>query len=404
MAPYLLFGFFVAGVLSILINQDTVQRHLGGRGILPVVKAAVFGVPLPLCSCGVIPVGASLRKYGASRGATTSFLLSTPQTGVDSIFVTYSLLGLTFAIFRPIFAFVTGLVGGAFVELFDKKDEANGQANDSCQIECCEEGKAKGKLHQIFHYGFGILPQDLAQALLVGIAIAAGLWIIVPDDLFAGVLGGGILAMIVMMAVGIPIYVCATASVPIAAALIAKGVSPGAALVFLMTGPATNAATISTIWKVLGKRTAIIYLTSLAVCALVGGLILDYVFQIQGINPIHHIHIALPSVLENLSAILLLAVLFYAIYRQHRGIKLKSIAKTGASEKDKMETAILTVKGMTCNHCVMNVHKALTNVEGVNSVEVELKNGKAVVTGVDFKAESLKKAVEDLGYKVMAVG
>jgi len=313
MSPYLLFGFFVAGILSVLVSQRLVERHLGGRGIWPLVKASLFGVPLPLCSCGVIPVSMSLHKHGASKGSTVSFLLSTPQTGVDSIFVTLSLLGPLFAIFRPLAAFVTGIVGGTFVDAFERKRGDDSKGPPKCTDECCDTAATHGKITRGLKYGFVTLPRDIGKALMVGLIIAAVISALVPDGYFAGKLGPGILQMVVMMVLGIPVYVCATASVPVAAVLISTGLSPGAALVFLMTGPATNAASFITIWKVMGKVTAITYLATVAGCALLGGILLDYIaagfdFEI-GTRP----HWMLPPIVKYISAIALLAVLAFAI-------------------------------------------------------------------------------------------
>ena len=322
MSPYLLFGFFMAGVLSVLVSQRLVEKHLGGRGIWPLLKASLFGIPLPLCSCGVIPVSMSLHKHGASKGATISFLLSTPQTGVDSIFVTYSLLGPVFAIFRPLVALVTGLVGGILVDLFDRSaDESRGtsdegrQTKDDRRFVPLPSSFVHRKLIRGLKYGFVTLPRDIGKAMLVGLVIAAFISAVVPDDFFAEkLLGTGIFAMVVMMLLGIPVYVCATASVPIAAALILKGLTPGAALVFLMTGPATNAAGFTTIWKVLGRRTAIAYLFTVVVCALGAGLLLDMIFPALGSSVQTHIHQMGPSVLGHISAVALLAVLVIAIF------------------------------------------------------------------------------------------
>jgi hypothetical protein len=315
MSPYLLFGFLVAGILSVLASQSLVERHLGGRGIWPLLKASLFGVPLPLCSCSVIPVSMSLRKHGASKGSTISFLLSTPQTGADSIFVTLSLLGPVFAIFRPVVAFVTGIFGGALVDLFSQS--ANNPTPPECHDECCS-GEDKSRAVRALKYGFVTLPRDIGKAMLIGLVIAAIISALVPDGFFAEKLGTGILPMVVMMFLGIPVYVCATASVPVAAALILKGITPGAALVFLMTGPATNAASFVTIWKTLGPRTAITYILTVAGCAILSGIFLDYMafgfdFQIAT-RP----GWMLPPAIKYASAVVLLAVLAFAIFSEKR--------------------------------------------------------------------------------------
>jgi uncharacterized membrane protein YraQ (UPF0718 family) len=360
MSPYLLFGFLVAGLLSVFVSQKMVERHLGGRGFLPVLKATIFGIPLPLCSCGVIPVAMSLHKHGASKGSTISFLLSTPQTGVDSILVTYSLLGPVFAVFRPLAALVTGLVGGILVNLFGqepgdgRRTTENGglrmadggqrtengaalnpqsaimsppaltggrnpQSEAASEHCCCHHAVSPGrKLLNGLKYGFVSLPRDIGKPLLLGLVVAALISTVVPDDFFAARLGRGLPAMLVMMLIGIPMYVCASASVPVAAALILKGLSPGAALVFLITGPGSNAAGLATIWKTLGRRTAILYLLTVAGCALASGVVLDAIIQSIDIGVASHMHHMGPSIVQHLSAVVLSAVLGYAFLTGRR--------------------------------------------------------------------------------------
>ncbi|OHB67275.1 MAG: hypothetical protein A2Y77_07615 [Planctomycetes bacterium RBG_13_62_9] len=328
MSPYLLFGFLVAGLLSVFVSQRMVERHLGGQGIGPLLKASLFGIPLPLCSCGVIPVSMSLHKHGASKGATISFLLSTPQTGVDSIFVTYSLLGPVLAIFRPLIALVTGLVGGILVNVFGQSlqygirhppSEDVPPAEEKCAGQCCHAVKPGRKLLDGLRYGFLTLPRDIGKPLLVGLVVAALISAFVPDDFFAEHIGTGLPSMLLMMVVGIPIYVCASASVPVAAAMILKGLSPGAAFVFLMTGPATNAAGLATIWNTLGRRTAILYLVTVAVCALAGGLLLDAIIPHMELAAATHLHDMGPSLFQHLCAVTLLALLGYTLLAPKRG-------------------------------------------------------------------------------------
>jgi len=318
MSPYLLFGFFAAGVLSVLISQKLVERHLGGGGIWPLVKASIFGVPLPLCSCSVIPVSMSLHKHGAGKGSTISFLLSTPQTGVDSIFVTLSLLGPVFAVFRPLIAFITGIIGGTLVNLFTRNTEGKSPLQAKCSDSCCDDTKNNNRIARALKYGFVTLPRDIGKAMLVGLVIAALISTVVPDDFFAEKLGTGIFAMVVMMFLGIPVYVCATASVPVAAAMILKGLTPGAALVFLMTGPATNAASLAIIWKVLGRKTAITYLATVAGCALSSGILLDYIASSFDFEVVTRPGWMLPSIVKNISAIILLGILAFAAFRRKK--------------------------------------------------------------------------------------
>jgi len=403
MAPYLLFGFLTAGVLSVFISAETVERHLGGRGFLPVLKAAAFGVPLPLCSCGVIPVSASLRRHGASRGATTAFLISTPQTGVDSILATLSVLGPLFAIFRPVVALVSGLLGGLVATaVADERTPASpdAPAKAACTEACCS-AEGGGRLRRALVYGFDTLPRDIGRSLLVGLLLAAGITALVPENFFEPLLGGGVGAMLLMMAIGIPVYVCATASVPVAAAMIGAGVSPGAALVFLMTGPATNAATIATIWKVMGRRTAVVYLATVALTALAAGLVLDYLFAVSGASLAGHRHEMPPSLLNlnSVAAVALLAVLIVAVVRSYLPGRAAAGHEHGADEGDEGMRTELHVGGMTCEHCRQAVQRALAECEGAERAEVDLATGRAVVTGPADPA-ALRQAVEALGYRV----
>jgi uncharacterized protein len=271
---------------------------------------------LPLCSCGVIPVSASFRRHGASRAATTSFLLSTPQTGVDSIAVTYALLGLAFALYRPIIALATGLLGGLLVMLFAQSNHAEETPNTTppkCTESCCAGKGKRNVIWRALEYGFLTLPRDIGLALLVGVVIAGAIGALVPPNQWQPYLGSGILSIVLMMAVGIPLYVCASASVPIAAGLIHAGASPGAALAFLIAGPASNAATITTVWKLMGSRTALLYILTIAISAIGGGLMLDWLMPAYHLSmPMmaEHVHEEMAgSWVSSVWAILLLAVL-----------------------------------------------------------------------------------------------
>lgn len=389
MAPYLLFGFFIAGLLSVMVTPELVERHLGGRGLGSIFKASLFGVPLPLCSCGVIPVAASLRRHGAGRGATAAFLISTPQTGVDSMAATFGLLGPVFAVFRPIAALVSGVLGGTVIELAGGKGAEPDPGGAVCTDECCSPRAGRAGWLRVLHYGFVTLPRDIGRALLVGLLIAGLITALVPDSFFSSVLGTGFLSMLAMMLLGIPIYVCATASIPVAVAMMAKGVTPGAALVFLMTGPATNVAAIATIWKVLGRRTALLYLAVVAVTALVSGLVFD-AFIVAGHVPHEHGgHAMLPESAKVLAACVLLGILGAGLVRRrpHR----HADATDGALR--------LGIEGMTCSRCREAVERALREAPGVTRADVNVDTGAAVVAGHDVDVAGLIQAVEALGYK-----
>ncbi len=406
MAAWLLLGFVVAGLLSVFISPTWLERHLGGRGMGPVFKASLFGVPLPLCSCGVIPVAASLRQHGAGRSATTAFLLSTPQTGVDSILVTWTMLGPLFAIFRPVAALITGLLGGGLVQAFDP-DPHRTTANGKSLVEAGEFSRPQGlgpKMRAAADYGFITLPGDIGRALLIGVIIAGVLAAVVPADFLAGFLGSGALSIALMMIVGIPIYVCATASVPLAASFIFLGASPGAALAFLIAGPATNAATVTTISRVLGLRTTTIYLLTVAASAFGGGLLLDWLlpraaeaiplFLHQG----HH-HQGV-GWFEHVSGAVLVFVMIYSAWlSRRRGHSCGCDGREDCQVEDATKTLEFAVDGMNCSHCSGSVQRAVTEMEGITGCQVQLDEGRAVVLGTDLDAAKVIGVIEGLGYK-----
>jgi len=294
-APFILFGFFAAGLLKALLPEQLVARHLGGNGGGSVVKAALFGIPLPLCSCGVIPAAIGLKKQGAGKGATSSFLISTPETGVDSIAVTYALLDPLMTLFRPLAAFVTAVTAGLLETYLPGADHGPAPAKEAgcADTPCaCDSGieappvraSLPARLRQGQVYAFGELLGDIGKWLLIGIAVAGIISTLIPDGFIERHLSGGLIPMLVMLFAGIPLYVCASASTPIAAALIIKGLSPGAALVFLLAGPATNSATITAVGRYLGRRSLLIYLSAIAGCSLLLGLLLDAIYGVVGIN------------------------------------------------------------------------------------------------------------------------
>ena len=313
MAPYLLLGFFAAGVLGAFVPVAFIEKHLGKRGLRQIVKASLLGVPIPLCSCSVIPVAASLRRHGATKGATVSFLTSTPQTGVDSIAATWGLLGPIFALFRMAVAFLTGIICGTVVEAFTPlSEESNGGCTDEHCPSCQPESGPK-KWKQVFAYGFGTLPRDIGRALLIGIIISGLLGALVPEDFFTRYLSSEWISMLAVMALGIPLYVCSTGSIPIALAMIGMGLSPGAALAFLITGPATNAATIATVLQTMGRRAVIIYLLTLSSCSLAAGWILNRVLTAQHIAEHVHHHAETAGLLEQICALILTGLLLSAV-------------------------------------------------------------------------------------------
>lgn len=405
MAPYLLLGFLIAGILKYSFRPGRLKYYLGGADFRSVFYASLLGVPMPLCSCGVIPTGIGLYRNGASKGAAQSFLISTPQTGVDSIMVTYSLLGLPFAIIRPIAAFLTGIFGGLVTNKVEG-EKAHEYANGNGEADIPRGWK---KIPAILKYAFIDFMADIAKWLVIGILIAALMALIIPDDFFLQYLSNPYLSMLVMLVASIPLYVCATSSVPIAAVLIMKGLSPGAALVFLMAGPATNAATISVIGNTLGKRSLFVYLSTIIIGSFAGGIILDNFmpaswFRVM-IGSGHHHHHLLPDWLMIGSALILsILVLYSLINKMIKKFRGKDIAGAACDLPDnkKQKELLVHIKGMTCSHCVANVEKSLSSLDGVTKVVVDLTAGSARVSGqVDTK--QIIGSIKQLGYEVTGI-
>lgn len=251
MSPYLLLGFLLAGVMHAFVPSRLYRRYLGGSSFGSVVNAALLGVPLPLCSCGVIPTAMSLRREGASKGAAVSFLIATPQTGVDSIFATYSLMGLHFALLRPVAALATALLGGQVVNMFDEKDAT---VVEQAEMQAEQTLTFGGKILKALKYAFVDMMQDIGRWLVVGLVVAGLITVFVPASFFALFADNSLLSMVIVLLFAMPMYLCATGSIPIAVALMMKGLSPGTALVLLMAGPAVNAASMLVVGKVLGRR------------------------------------------------------------------------------------------------------------------------------------------------------
>lgn len=287
-APFVLLGFLVAGLARAFISTETVGKHLGKPGVMSVLKAALIGIPLPLCSCGVIPTALGLKRQGASRGATTAFLIATPETGVDSIAVTYALLDPLMTVFRPLAAMITAVTAGlleTWLPLGSAPPATTLSLTMAPERSWDEHAPLGSRIREGLSFAFGELLRDIGKWLLLGMVIAGLIAVLLPPGFLEQHLGGGLPAMLLMLVVGVPLYVCASASTPIAAALMIKGLSPGAALVFLLAGPATNAATIAAMANALGRRSLLIYLGSIAGCSLLLGLLLDQLYPLFGLSP-----------------------------------------------------------------------------------------------------------------------
>ena len=289
MGFYMMIGLLLVAFANLFLKKEFIAKHLGSDNLWAVTKASLLGVPLPLCSCGVIPAGMYIKEKGGSDAATVSFLVSTPQTGVDSIVATYGMMGITFAWFRPVTAFFSGIITGILVKIFGKKGSGERLVEietDNCEDGCsCSSHKTdsletkmsiKEKTVNSFKFTFGEFLSDISIHFLIGILIAFMIIILVPDDLIVQLgLQGGIVAMLAMIVIGLPMYICSTSSIPIALTLLVKGISPGAAFVFLFMGPFSNIASLVVLSKKLGRRTMVMYLTGAIVSALGFGFLLD---------------------------------------------------------------------------------------------------------------------------------
>ncbi|MAU93914.1 MAG: hypothetical protein CMJ93_06880 [Planctomycetes bacterium] len=275
--PWLLGGFFIAGLLKEYIPQDKVFKHLGRNNFGSVFKASIIGAPLPLCSCSVIPTAASLKQAGASRGATTAFLIATPETGADSVGITYALMDPLMTILRPVSAVLTAIISGCLVNNLNFPPEEKINEEQSCCASVTPP--AKPSVVMAFKFGYGKLMADLAPWFILGFILSALIALFVPDNFFGDVIPGGWLSLIAMLLMSLPMYICASASTPIAVALIIKGLDPGAALVLLLVGPATNITTILIIKELIGKSALRVYLAGLAGTSLIIGYLVNIIYS-----------------------------------------------------------------------------------------------------------------------------
>ncbi|MCL3782000.1 heavy metal-associated domain-containing protein [Prolixibacteraceae bacterium JC049] len=428
MAPWLVLGLIFAGILKVWFPQDKVQKHLGNPNTRSAVNASILGIPLPLCSCGVIPTGISFYKNGASKGATNSFLISTPQTGVDSILATYSLMGWPFAILRPIIAFLTGIAGGIITNKTEKKTvkspktqftfspptnpyPTNSALNtppkfvidnsqDTCNDNTCSGTPAKPQRNafsRILHYAFIEMLSDIAKWLFVGLLLAALIAVVIPDDFFSNYIGSGLLEILIILAASVPLYICATGSIPIATVLLLKGVSPGAAIVFLMAGPATNIATITVIGNAMGKRSLMAYLGSIIGGAIISGVLVNEFLPKEWLlgqlsHAGNHHENFIPYWLMLASSILLIAFMLNTLFQW---LKAKY-----AKVKTEESQLVLVVDGMTCNHCKNSVEKNISALNGVQSVTVNLANKTVVINGT-VSPEKIRQTITQLGFKII---
>lgn len=399
MSPYLLLGFFLAGMMHAFIPSSLYHKYLSKNSFKSVLNAAMLGIPLPLCSCGVIPTGMSLHKEGASNGAVVSFLIATPQTGVDSILATYSLMGLPFAIVRPIAALFTALLGGTFANCLNLpvvKSEVEACSCTSCSVS--EEVKPTSLWKKFLfglHYAFVDMMQDIGRWLVLGLIIAGLITVYVPDTFFELFKDNSLASIFLVLLCAIPMYLCSTGSIPIAVALMMKGFSPGTALVLLMAGPAVNMASILVVNKVLGRKTMLVYIASIVCGAILFALGIDTLAPDLFRSSLSTASVCTHGMVSTFNWIcsgVLCLLLLNALVRRYL-VKQEKPVEVAAEEN----VLIVHVEGMSCNHCRANVEKIISKIEGVEQVEVDLPTGRAVVHGMTDK-ETVRAAVESIGF------
>ena len=439
MAPFLLLGFLLAGILHVWVPNHLYVPKISKTNFKSVLWSALFGIPLPICSCGVIPTSIALRKEGASKGASVSFLISTPATGVDSILATYSLLGGPFAILRPVAAFVTAMLGGLFTNVVTKNEPETGVAvvgethephhehehcdcdgdHCSCGQDHDEDHSKKSfvqKVRETLEYGFVNMIGDVSKWLIIGLLLGALIAAFVPDDFFLFLHEYPLLCMVVVLVLAMPMYTCATGSIPLALALVEKGITPGAALVLLMAGPATSFASMLVVGKAFGKRTLAAYLTSIALGALFFGFIIDTFFMdtflasmLPHASAECHGHGAL-GVLDYICAGLFALLIVYAKFA-HKGCgghdehhHHEGECHCNGHHHEHEEPVVVTyrVLGMSCSHCKACVEKATLRLDGVLSAEADVASKELRVQwhgDDDVDETALKNAVEEAGFE-----
>lgn len=407
MSPYLLLGFLIAGIMHAFIPGSFYSRYLSRKTFRSVIYAALLGIPLPLCSCGVIPTAMSLRREGASKGAVVSFLIATPQTGIDSIFATYSIMGLPFALVRPIAALVTAVMGGALVNSGDRSSSPDAQ--EALSQPSHGSKTIAHRIKEALQYGFVEMMADIGKWLVLGLIIAGLITVFVPESMFAAFKDNTLMSMLLVLCISIPMYLCATGSIPIAVALMLKGLTPGAALVLLMAGPASNAASILVINKVLGRKTLCLYLISIICGAIAFGYGIDYLMPREWFAPsiIQTAEGCTHSSPFQWTCTILLTILLLNILRMKLTHSNTCSCEhhhdhchTGHCHTDGTTTVSFTIKGMNCTHCRTNAEKALRSCHGVEDVTIDLQSGNAQVTGHDLDTHAMDQALKSIGFEM----
>lgn len=410
MSPYLLLGFLIAGILHVFVPKKFYTKFLSSNNKFSVLWAAILGVPLPLCSCGVIPTAIGLKNENASKGAVASFLIATPQTGIDSILATFSVMGLGFAIIRPVAALITGICGGLLINKYVTASSSASSTTASCYISTEKHSEKSDnilrKLYKVFRYAYFEMIQNIGLRLIVGLLLAALINIAIPNEFFLHFGSQPLLQMLIILLIAVPMYICSTGSIPVAAALMLKGLSPAAALVMLMAGPAVNLASILVVKKSLGGKFTWIYLLTI----IIGSIFFGFLIDIIGITPQISVGYAScctdmeqpthqPYIWRTLCSILLVIFIIYALTMKFLD-KFKT-NKTSSTEANAPKVTTYNVDGMHCNHCKRAVEDAVLKVNGVIEAQANVSAHTLTVTG-NAKAKDVQQAVESAGFDILS--
>ena len=388
MGPYLLLGFLITGLLHKWIRQQWIEQHLGQPGFKSIVLASIFGVPMPLRSCGVIPVTASLCEKGASKGAATSFLTATPQMGIDSILATYGMLGPVFALYRVVIAFISGIRVRLIVELFSKKNEVAVPRSSGTE-------SAKPTWTENLRNGLMTLPGDIAVSLFVGFLLAGLISASAPDDLLANPPGGVFMSILLTTLIATPFSICLTGSIPLALALIDSALPVSEALVLLIAGPATNIATITAMRKTLGGRGTTIYVTMIILVSCAAALVFHELLDTKAFK-LGHIHLSGLSLWSHATGATLIALLGYSYWR--KGNAAKSTLQEISDPWNDPQIVSFGIKGITCSHCRESAIKGLSRLPGINRVSADLNSGKARIGGSNINSGNVSAKLDSLGF------
>ena len=402
MAPYLLLGFIIGGILYAFLPSGLIARYMGGESVASIIRASLVGIPLPLCSCGVLPVAQTARQSGAGKGPTLSFLITTPVTGVDSILATYALMGWIFTLVRIMVSFVIGVFAG----IVSKLVPAQAQGLEPLYCDSCEMTKpAEGlwlKSKKAFFYSFAELPESLAGSVLIGLLLGGAIAVFISPEIVNKYIGTGFLGIIVSVLVAIPLYVCATGSIPIASAMIFSGFSPGAGLAFLIAGPATNAVAMTTVKKILGVKSLIIYLAVIFIGAIGFGKLFDLLLpdSVQAVKALHiHRQNGL-SWFHQICAMFLVGLLL--AYKITNWVSSFKSRKEMAMEAE--NRIIFKVPDMNCEHCKKAISQELLKNYSIKSFAIDLKKKLVMVSGgQELNPETIIKDLEKIGYKATLI-